>query len=697
MADGRGLVRVLTPEELQSGERQAIEDRTTAEDAVATEFATSNLAGYIRDQWYTMREHRQTSGIRERLLRAMRMFNGEYESDILAEIRKFGGSEVYARLVAVKCRGATSLLRDVYLSQEMPWSIQATPDPTLPDDIEQSVIQLVQMEAQALAQAGQPVDDGMIQDRILQLMKVARQAAIKNARREAKMATERVDDLLVEGGFYTALMEFLVDLPIFPFAAMKGPVVRIVPTVKWVEGQAVVADMPRMFWNRVSPFDVYWTPGVNNIADADVLERQKLTRQDLNLVMDLPGYNTEAVRAALTDYGRGGLVDWWDSQDSERADLENTEDPHRNQSALIDSMEFNGMIQGELLLEEGFPEAQVPDPVRDYHVQAWLVGQHVIKVQLTPNPKRRHPFFITSFEKVPGTVVGNSLPDILTDLQDVANASLRALVNNLSISSGPQVVILDDRLHVVDDDDEMYPWKRWHAESDPMGSSQAPVTFFQPKSNAAELLGVYEKFQQIADDISAIPRYVTGNERLSGAGRTASGLAMMMGNAAKILQTVAANVDRDIMEPLLQQLYDMLMLTGDAMLRGDESIDVQGVQVALQKESERARQIEFLQITANPLDAQIIGPEGRAEILREVSGTLGLKGSKIVPTEEEIEARTRQQEQAAMAAAAGEAQGDQTGDIGGPGNQAPQSLAPTTSRPMQAGTEQRQRAPQRRV
>ena len=44
------------------------------------------------------------------------------------------------------------------------------------------------------------------------------------------------------------------------------------------------------------------------------------------------------------------------------------------------------------------------------------------------------------------------------------------------------------------DGTKMYPWKVWQTTSDPMGGTQPAVKFFQPNSNAAELMGVYEKF-----------------------------------------------------------------------------------------------------------------------------------------------------------------------------------------------------------
>jgi hypothetical protein len=330
---------------------------------------------------------------------------------------------------------------------------------------------------------------------------------------------------------------------------------------------------------------------------------------------------------------------------------------------MIDGIEFHGNIQGSLLLDYGMSPQDVPDPLRDYMVQLWQIGEYVIKVQITPSPRKRHPFFITSFEKVPGTPVGNGLPDILADIQEVANATIRALVNNLSIASGPQVDVNVDRLAPGENPNDLFPWKRWKTLTDPMGgnNSQPAIRFFQPNSNAQELLTVYKELNIIADDISAIPKYMSGGGATGGAGRTASGLAMLMGNASKILQTVAANIDRDIMFPALQQLFDMLMLTDQSgVLRGDEHIRVMGVNVAMQRETQRARQLEFLSITANPLDAQIIGTQGRAKVLRTVSDTIGLDGEDIVPPEDELQ-QVEQQQKMLMQQQAAEAQGSQPG------------------------------------
>ena len=674
-----GLLRVVGPAELNAADRANAQQIAEAKASATQDQATlTGLAGHVRGQFDMMKRHRNSaSGWSERLLIALRAFNGQYDATKLQEIKQFGGSEIYARIIAMKCRGASSLLRDVYMSPDRPWGLDASDDPAIPPEILKAVNDLVQSEIQTLAAQGQPPEIDKIRDRTTDLVEAARQAAKKKAVDQARIGEDKLDALLKEGGFYKALSEFITDLPLFPFAVIKGPVVRILPVVTWTNGRASVQQVPKLTWSRVSPFDIWWTPGVSDIEDASVIERTKLTRADLNDLLDLPGYNQDALKSVLENYGAGGLNDQLDSTDSERAVQESRENPQYNQSGMISCLEFTGSVQGKLLLQQGMDKKLIPDPLRDYFVQAWIIGNYVIKVQMAPSPRKRHPYYITSFEKVPGTPVGNGLPDILTDVQEAGNATLRALINNMSIASGPQVVINDDRLSSNEDGEDLYPWKRWHMVSDPMGGSASvpPVTFFQPSSNAQELLTVYQKFVDMADELSAIPKYLSGSGASGGAGRTASGLAMLMGNASKILQTVAANIDRDVLEPLLGALFDMVMLTDTSgLLTGEEEVRVLGVSVAVQKETQRARQLEFLQTTANPIDAQIVGPKGRAIILREVASTLGLPGEDIVPSDDQLDAMQQQAKQAAQAQGipghggmgdqAGQAQGGQPTPLG---------------------------------
>lgn len=639
------MLRVVSNTEMMAQEQAAAQ----AAEAESSGPVMSGLASHIRTRMQEMRNFRNTEGIAQRLIDALRTYKGQYDPAKLAEIKKFGGSEVYARLTSTKCRGATSLLRDVYLSAERPWDIEPSPVPIIPEQIDKAINDLVNIEATTLQQAGQPIDQQMIADRVAMLRKGAERAAKKQAYDEAVRAGDKLDDMLIEGGFYEALAEFLIDLPIFPFACIKGPVVRRQNQLKWVNGKPEMQSLPKMFWQRVSPFDLYWSASASNVAQAEFVERIRLTRKDLLDVRGLPGYNNEAIDEVLARYYNDGFRDWWDVTDAERARLESREQWARTDSGLIDTAEFHGWVSGRTLRDWGMTEEQVPDPLQEYNVQAWLIGEFVIKAQVNPNPRQRAPYYISNFEKVPGALAGYSIPDLMDDIQSVANAAVRALVNNMAIASGPQVVINDQVLQPGETDD-LYPWKRWHVNFDPMVTGTAkPVDFFQPNSNVQELMAIFEKMSMMGDDVSSIPRYMTGNEKVGGAGRTASGLAMLMGNAAKTLQNVAAGIDRDVIEPMLEDLYAMIMLTMPGMFRGDEVIVVKGVHHAVKREQDRMRQLEFLQLTANPIDMAIVGPDGRANVLRSVATNLGLEQERVIPDDDELKARmAAQQQQAAL-------------------------------------------------
>ena len=809
----------------------------------------AGLAGWVTDQYSLMRRHRDTvgRGWSDRLLASLRAFNGVYDTNILQEIKKFGGSDVYARLIAMKCRGTSSLLRDVYLGTDKPWGLEPDSDPDVPDEIIQAIathigetvtsqiqahfaglqantahqigVQAAHAVGQATGQhpafvdasipstvsgpsqgahtgaippgappppggsgpqtgAGLPApppppplpDPNQVRDVYDLMMEDARDQAKRKAADQAKVAEDKLEELLAQGGFYIALAEFLVDLPMFPYACMKGPTVRIKTQVRWTKdvspfpastpalgerrgaalpenpqtdlpvsspnpslgtpgmganspspslpsggpgaslgpqnnpagnpprkqpqlAKPMVQDVPVLCWERVSPFDIYWTPGVSNIEDANIIQRSRLTRAEINTLLDLPGFLSDEVRAVLDEYGRGGLVDNWDQTDSERSILEGREDPRFNQSGLIACLEFQGNAQGRYLLDLGVDPATIPDPLRDYYVDCWLIGRHIIKVQQIPSPRKRHQYYITSFEKIPGTPAGNGLPDLLADVSSVANATLRALVNNLSISSGPQVVVNDDRLGDGENGEDMYPWKRWHVKSDPFGNNtEKAVEFFSPASNASELLQVYSAFSGMADEASAIPKFMTGSPPSGGLGRTASGLSMLMQNSSKILQTVASNIDIDVIDPVINALLDMVMLTDQTgLLTGEEKVRVLGVQVAQQRETQRARQLEFLQMTANPIDMSIIGPKGRAQVLRSVATEIGLPGENIVPTDEAMDQKEKQQQAMAMQGPPGAAPGHGPpaapghGPMAGPpvppGQGGPPQQAPNVSAP----------------
>ena len=617
LPQGRGTLRVVSPKALQEAERiaKAVQD--------AKPEVLDNLANHVRKKFDVAKRGRTSSGVDDKLITAMRAYNGEYSPTKKTEIAQFGGSDVYARVTATKCRAATALLRDIYLSAERPWSIEPTPDPKLPGSVEQDIATLVGSEALNLIMAGQQPDRTAIMQRKETLTLAAKMEERKKAAYHAEAAERKMDDLLVEGRFWQAFSEFLSDLPVYQLAIIKGPIVRNTETLEWSEGgEPRMISRPQFFWERVSPFDLWFTPGAQGLERTETFERQRFTTADLYDLIGLPGYREDAIRKVINDFETGGLREWGLMFEEERRKMENRGDTNTTDDQMIDCIEFQGFVRGKYLKEYGV--SNVTDEEKPYFITCWLVNREVIKVMLNPNLRKRANYYLTSFDKMPGTVYGAGISDLMQDVQDVMNATLRALVNNMSIASGPQVFYNEDLIN-PNQNDSLYPWKRWRYSSDPANPAANPVGFFQPSSNANELLSVFGSFNVLADEVSAIPRYMTGDNRVGGAGRTASGLAMLMSNANKSLQNVAENIDRDVFHPLLQALYDLVMLTDSSgLLRGDEQIKVNGVRNVLKQEQDRVRQLEFLQLTANQIDAPIIGPK-RAEVLQQVANRIGLE------------------------------------------------------------------------
>jgi hypothetical protein len=305
---------------------------------------------------------------------------------------------------------------------------------------------------------------------------------------------------------------------------------------------------------------------------------------------------------------------------------------------LIDALQFHGSIQGKMLIEWGMTADQIPDPLKEYPCEVWQIGNWTIKASLNYDPFGRKPYYKASYEEIPGVFWGNAVTDLVRDCASVCNYAARSLVNNMGIASGPQVYVNVDRLPAGETITALYPWKVWPTTSDPYGSNTPPVEFFQPNSLAGELMGVYERFSVLADEYSGVPRYMSGDASAGGAGRTASGLSMLMGNAGKAIKSVISNIDKNVISPIVERLYiHNMRYETDPDLKGDVRIVAKGAAGLLQRDQIQVRRNEFLgMVGQNEAFSQIVGAEGLAALLRENAKGLGMNEDKIVPSEEKV-------------------------------------------------------------
>lgn len=662
---GLTFLRVVSNDELARREREAsdraLQDRQNQP-------VILGLTAYLRQCWDVAEMAKRP--IEQIMLRAMRQRNGEYDADKLQQIRSQGGSEIYMMITEVKCRAAESWLRDILLEGGgPPWDLEATPIPDLSPAqtaevqgaFAEKVLEIVQNTGQA------PTKQQMLELREM-VSQDYRFAILRQSQASADRMKLKIEDQFAQGGWDTAFNDFITDLVTFPAAFVKGPIVRRQRALGWKNtgGRTTVEPIERLGpeCERVDPFRIYPEPGISNLNDGYLFEHHRLSRTALSDLIGAPGYDDDAIRKVL-EIGNGQS---WINEDVE---LQKDEEERKYYSYMrptteFDALEFYGKVSGKMLIEWGMTEDDIPDPAREYDANVWLVGNYVIKAVLNYDPLGEKPYSKSSFIKCPGAFWGKGIPEIIEDIQGVCNAAARALVNNMGIASGPQVEVNVERLPANEDITQLAPWKIWQTVSDPVNSSAPAIRFTQPDSRASELMAVYEKFSRLADDHSGIPAYVYGDLNVQGAGRTSSGLSMLMGAAGKGIRQVVMHIDADIVKPIVERMFVYNMrYDEDESIKGDVEVTAKGAINLAVKETVNVRRIEFLNATANQFDIEIIGKDGRAAILREVAKGLQMPVDDVVPSREKSE-YDQQQASLAMASMPQQGQPTPTGPSGEP-------------------------------
>lgn len=609
------------------------------------------LAAHIKAFWHRAERARRT--VEQQMIEAMLARRGEYTPEKLQQISRDRQPAIYMMVAASKMRQIEALLRDVLIGTgaEKPWTTRPSPDPRLPPHLVAELLGALTNEIQQAMLSGFVPTVQAAQQRLRQMRDEVAPILMEEARRRSERMEVKMEDQLLEGGYLKALDELITDIATYKTAFLAGPLVRRKPRLNWGDdGELQVTEENTLEWERVDPLDMYPAPWATSIDRDDLVRRWRLSRGQLNELIGVDGFDETAIRKVIEEYDQVGHREWL-AIDSQRSSAEGKDDSDQNHTGLIDALQYWGSASGHMLLEWGMDPATVPDPAREYQVEAWLVGPHVIKAVLNADPLARRPYYAVSFQMVPGSVWGNAPYDLMHDCQNMCNAAARSLAANLGISSGPQVGVLSNRIPPGEDISEMYPWKIWQFESDPMGSTAAPITFFQPDSNANELLAVFERFSALADEYTGIPRYMTGFET-AGAGRTASGMSMMIGNASKVIKQMVGHIDTYVLQPMLERLYYYNMrYVDDPDLKGDVQIVARGALSLVTKEAAQVRNNEVLQIALNsPVAQQIMGVDGVSELLRSTVKTLDHNADRIVPPTAVIKQRMAQELQGQLEA-----------------------------------------------
>lgn len=609
-------------------------------------FETS-LASYVRQCWAEAKTAKRE--VIERLLRCERQRRGVYDPDREAEIRRTGGSDIFMMLTDVKCRAAESWIQDVMLNQqERVFELKPSKEPQIPNEMKMAIVDLVKREAEEFISQGDQMHPETFRARMEEVHETILHRVREEAADAARRMGDKISDQLDEGKFHEALKKFITDFVTFPCAIIKGPTVKRRKKMAWGNNYQpmVVTDFVREV-ERVSPYDIYPAPSSTGVNDAYLFQRHRLSRAAMEAMMGLPGSNNDAIQTVIERYGQTGYMNW-ESGDSERRFLEGK--PFRlpiNEQAM-ETLEFWGSINGQMLMDWGLDDKSIVED-KEYEVNLWMTGNVVWRAVINPDPLGNRPYNIASWEEVPDSFWGVAMPEVMRDTQIMCNAAARSLANNMGVASGPQVEVTVDRLPDGEDITDVYPWKIWQVTTDRTGGGQPAVRFFQPNMNADVLMNVFQQFARQADEVTGIPNYVYGSSAVSGAGRTASGLSMLMDNASKGIKNAVANIDK-IVSGIVHRLYlHNMMYDDDIYIKGDFRVVAKGAIGLIHKEALQMRRNEFLVATANPIDSQIVGAEGRSYLLRELARGLQMDTEKLVPNADSMRQQTVQQQATALA------------------------------------------------
>ena len=610
--------------------------------------------------------HRQQEGIDDALINCEERVQSQYSATKLSEIRKFGGSEIYMGLTGVKVRAAEAWIKEILTTdREQLWRIEPTPLVDIPKDLadqmaDKAVKRIRQLQAEA-KEAGKPLD--LNTEMIYDLSATVRDETLAERRDLADQAAARMEqvihDQMIQMDFEKVFRSAIADVCKSKAAIVKGPIAVRKTCRSWkVDSKGVPqlgtteAVIPMVF--RTDPEDFYPSPVSGEDITGNTVERVTFDRGTLAAMRDQPGWSTVAIERILENFDNTQQTQTYSSESDELKNVDQTAETLFKTSAT--GWEIYADTPGQKLLDFGFKLDRDGttdlDPLGSYDVNSILIDSEIVYLDFNPDELGGRPYSASGWSDITGSFWSQAIAELMADLQDMCNGSARALGNNMAFASGPQTVIND--ITRLPDGEELtppHPLKLWQFTNAGKATGK-PLDFFMPDSNASELLGVYGHFAKLADDYTGIPAYAYGNDKVAGAGRTASGLSMLMSSAARGIKNVILNLDTRILNKIVSDLYYYnIRYLDDPLLKYGADINVRAtgaIQVMI-KETMAQRRLEFLQATANDIDFKVIGAENRASLLREIASTLDLD-SNPVQTKDQISQLIQQEAQEAAQA-----------------------------------------------
>ena len=608
--------------------------------------SVNSVVSFVKDRFGRAEDARLVD--EERWLRAYRNYRGLYSSDV--QFTDTEKSRVFVKVTKTKTLAAYGQIVDVLFgNNKFPLAV----DPTvLPDGVAEAVHINVDPNADKAGEGGRAVtenvaaptallgDDGKLLpgETIIDLQE--RLAGLKTklspvsdkiiegdgttpttvsfhpAMVAAKKMEKKIHDQLNESGASKHLRSMAFEMALLGTGVMKGPFAVDKEYPSWGEDgeySPLVKTVPEC--NHVSVWNFYPDPESTSMDDAEyVVERHKMSRNQLRSLKGRPYFRDDSIETAIAqspDYVR---KHW---------EMKMEDDDISAQSERWEVMEFWGFVDVDILEENG---VKIPKELRDLNevsCNIWVCNGEVLRMVLNPFKPARIPYYSTPYEHNPYSFFGVGIAENMDDTQTLMNGFMRMAIDNAALS-GNLIMEVDETNLVPGQDMSVYPGKIFRRQGGAPGQAIFGTKF---PNVAQENMQLFDKARVLADESTGFPSFAHGQTGVSGVGRTASGISMLMSAANGSIRSVVKNVDDYLLGPLGKAFFSFNMqFDYDETIKGDLEVKASGTESLMSNEVRSQRLMQFLQVASNPN----LAPFAKMDyVIREIAKSMDLDPDKV--------------------------------------------------------------------
>jgi len=584
---------------------------------------SSGVIGVIKERMRAAEDSRQTH--EERWLKAYKNFRGVYDST--TQYTSTEKSKVFIKITKTKVLAGYGQIVDIlFANKKFPINVEHTPVP-------EGVAEFAHLKTPADELSGGATDPygfegdgrelppgstgaappnldflGSMASRFGPDAPVSEGPAkigepqISPAQSSALAMEKVIQDQLTDSNAVNVLRHAIFESTLLGTGIIKGPFNFNKTIHRWEdteEGRQYAPEdklVPRI--EAVSIWDVYPDPSATNMDDCEyVIQRHKMNRSQVRNLMKMPMFNPEAIREVIAG---GGNYEEKYFEDTIRDDQNQ---PYADQERY-EVLEYWGILDASFAQELGIEGAHDLDPLDQIQVNIWISGGQVLRACGNPFTPERMPYYAFPYELSPYQIWGVGIPENMEDAQMLMNGHVRMAIDNLALA-GNLVFDVDETSLVPGQNYDIFPGKVFRRQSGVTGTAINGIKF---PSTAGENIQMYDKARQLADEETGIPSIMHGQTGVTGTGRTASGLSMLLGSSGLSIKTVIKNIDDYLLKPMGESFFQWNMQFNDSNpdIIGDLEIKPKGAASVMQKEVRSQRLTMLLQTVANPMLAPFI-------------------------------------------------------------------------------------------